>query len=147
MADVNETTAPVACSYINEGMIETQAQLIIKHNLEIGGQFDGRITSSAKVKVLNTAKITADVVCDSFECSGQFEGNIYVKTTATFYKGCNFKGKVFAGKIGMEEGSTVDASVKTISEASFQKLTSEDKGLKSLSDKLKSGYASAVKKK
>ena len=94
-----------------------------KADFRIDGEVEGNITTSGKVVVGNNGKISGKLNCSNADISGNISGNIEVNETLSLMSDSYVQGEIITGKLSVEEGSQVEA---TISMKSYKKLKALD---------------------
>ena len=94
-----------------------------KADFRIEGEVEGNITTSGKVVVGNNGKISGKLNCSNADISGNISGNIEVNETLSLMSDSYVQGEIITGKLSVEEGAQVDA---TISMKSSKKLKALD---------------------
>ena len=94
-----------------------------KADFRIDGEVEGNITTSGKVVVGNNGKISGKLNCSNADISGNISGNIEVNETLSLMSDSYVQGEIITGKLSVEEGAQVDA---TISMKSSKKLKALD---------------------
>ena len=94
-----------------------------KADFRIDGEVEGNITTSGKVVVGSNGKISGKLNCSNADISGNMSGNIEVNETLSLMSDSYVQGEIITGKLSVEEGAQVDA---TISMKSSKKLKALD---------------------
>ena len=94
-----------------------------KADFRIDGEVEGNITTSGKVVVGANGKISGKLNCSNADISGNISGNIEVNETLSLMSDSYVQGEIVTGKLSVEEGAQVDA---TISMKSSKKLKALD---------------------
>ena len=94
-----------------------------KADFRIDGEVEGNITTSGKVVVGANGKISGKLNCSNADISGNISGNIEVNETLSLMSDSYIQGEIITGKLSVEEGAQVDA---TISMKSSKKLKALD---------------------
>ena len=94
-----------------------------KADFRIDGEVEGNITTSGKVVVGTNGKISGKLNCSNADISGNISGNIEVNETLSLMSDSYIQGEIITGKLSVEEGAQVDA---TISMKSSKKLKALD---------------------
>lgn len=94
-----------------------------KADFRIDGEVEGNITTSGKVVVGANGKISGKLNCSNADISGNISGNIEVNETLSLMSDSYVQGEIITGKLSVEEGAQVDA---TISMKSSKKLKALD---------------------
>tara|TARA_B100001063_G_scaffold186241_1_gene176171 strand:+ start:2298 stop:2702 length:405 start_codon:yes stop_codon:yes gene_type:complete len=94
-----------------------------KADFRIDGEVEGNITTTGKVVVGSNGKISGRLNCSNADISGNVSGNIEVNETLSLMTESYIQGEIATGKLSVEEGAQVDA---TISMKSSKKLKALD---------------------
>tara|TARA_S200000501_G_scaffold222990_3_gene209111 strand:- start:1509 stop:1913 length:405 start_codon:yes stop_codon:yes gene_type:complete len=94
-----------------------------KADFRIDGEVEGNITTSGKVVVGANGKISGKLNCSNADISGNISGNVEVSETLSLMSDSYVQGEIVTGKLSVEEGAQVDA---TISMKSSKKLKALD---------------------
>ena len=82
-----------------------------KADFRIDGEVEGNITTSGKVVVGNNGKISGKLNCSNADISGNISGNIEVNETLSLMSDSYVQGEIITGKLSVEEGAQVDATI------------------------------------
>ncbi len=99
-----------------------QGTLISQCDIRIDGSFEGKLTTTGKLVLGESAKLFGDVVCRSCDIWGVMEGKLLVKEVFGLKKSGSITGNVGCQKIFIEEGGVFNGSCKMINESSFEEL-------------------------
>jgi len=104
---------------------EFRGTLIASCDIRIDGFFDGKLYTTGKLVLGETAKLYGNVVCKSCDIYGLMEGKIIVKDVFGLRKTGSINGNVGCQKIFIEEGGLFSGSCKMINESNFEELKSQ----------------------
>ena len=96
-----------------------------KADFRIDGEVEGNITTSGKVVVGNNGKISGKLNCSNADISGNISGNIEVNETLSLMSDSYVQGERITGKLSVEEGSQVDATISMKSSKKLKALDTE----------------------
>ena len=82
-----------------------------KADFRIDGEVEGNITTSGKVVVGANGKISGKLNCSNADISGNISGNIEVNETLSLMSDSYVQGEIITGKLSVEEGAQVDATI------------------------------------
>ena len=103
-----------------------------KADFRIDGEVEGNITTSGKVVVGNNGKISGKLNCSNADISGNISGNIEVNETLSLMSDSYVQGEIITGKLSVEEGAQVDATISMKSSKKLKALdTQEDNSTQS----------------
>lgn len=88
-------------------------------DIRIDGYFEGKIVTTGKLVVGETAKLVGTVFADNCEMWGEFKGNLVVKGYFGLHQSGLFNGEVACKKIFIEEGGTFSGSCRIIADGEF----------------------------
>jgi len=113
------TLSRVAADIIIKG------EIISPTDIRIDGSFEGKLTSSGRVIIGESAKILGDIICNDIDIWGNIQGNVFVKDTFSLKEGGCLTGNIQTRRLHIELGSTFNGNCRMISEAEFAALTGE----------------------
>ena len=96
-----------------------------KADFRIDGEVEGNITTSGKVVVGNNGKISGKLNCSNADISGNISGNIEVNETLSLMSDSYVQGEIITGKLSVEEGAQVDATISMKSSKKLKALDTE----------------------
>jgi len=91
-------------------------------DVRIDGSFEGKLTTTGKLVLGESAKLIGDVICRNCDIWGVMEGNLLVKEIFGLKKSGSITGNVGCQKIFIEEGGIFNGSCKMTNEESFEEL-------------------------
>ena len=96
-------------------IIESSTKIIgdiySKADYRIDGIVDGNITTTGKVVVGKSGKINGKINSSNADISGSVSGKIEVAETLSLMSESLIQGDIVTGKLSVEEGAQVDASI------------------------------------
>ena len=96
-----------------------------KADFRIDGEVEGNITTSGKVVVGANGKISGKLNCSNADISGNISGNIEVNETLSLMSDSYIQGEIITGKLSVEEGAQVDATISMKSSKKLKALDTE----------------------
>ena len=96
-----------------------------KADFRIDGEVEGNITTSGKVVVGANGKISGKLNCSNADISGNISGNIEVNETLSLMSDSYVQGEIITGKLSVEEGAQVDATISMKSSKKLKALDNE----------------------
>ena len=96
-----------------------------KADFRIDGEVEGNITTSGKVVVGANGKISGKLNCSNADISGNISGNIEVTETLSLMSDSYVQGEIITGKLSVEEGAQVDATISMKSSKKLKALDTE----------------------
>ena len=80
-------------------------------DFRIDGIVEGNITTSGKIVVGKSGKITGIINCSNADISGSVSGKIEVNEVLSLMSESLIQGDIITGKLSVEEGAQVEASI------------------------------------
>ena len=106
-----------------------------KADFRIDGEVEGTITTSEKVVVGNNGKISGKLNCSNADISGNVSGTIEGETLSLMSESY-IKGEIATGKLSVEEGAQVDATIAMKSSKKLKALDTQQETILSLKNSL-----------
>ena len=85
--------------------------IISKADFRIDGSVEGNITTTGKVVVGESGKITGKLSCSNADISGSISGQILISETLSLMSESYIQGDITTAKLSVEEGAQVDATI------------------------------------
>lgn len=96
-------------------VIETSTKvvgdIISKADFRIDGSVDGNITTTGKIVVGKSGKVTGKLNCSNADVSGSISGQIKISETLSLMSESYIQGDITTAKLSVEEGAQVDATI------------------------------------
>lgn len=96
---------------IIESSTKIVGDIYSKADFRIDGIVDGNITTTGKVVVGKSGKINGKINSSNADISGSVSGKIEVAETLSLMSESLIQGDIVTGKLSVEEGAQVDASI------------------------------------
>ena len=80
-------------------------------DFRIDGIVEGNVTTSGKIVVGKSGKITGIINCSNADISGSISGKIEVNEVLSLMSESLIQGDIITGKLSVEEGAQVEASI------------------------------------
>ena len=96
---------------IIESSTKIVGDIYSKADFRIDGIVEGNITTTGKVVVGKSGKINGKINSSNADISGSVSGKIEVAETLSLMSESLIKGDIVTGKLSVEEGAQVDASI------------------------------------
>ena len=96
---------------IIESSTKIVGDIYSKADFRIDGIVEGNITTTGKVVVGKSGKINGKINSSNADISGSVSGKIEVAETLTLMSESLIQGDIVTGKLSVEEGAQVDASI------------------------------------
>ncbi len=122
MAKVDPVVNVNTISRISAGTV-IKGEILSPNDIRIDGTFEGRVQSSGRVVIGESAVIKGDIVCTHLDLWGKVEGNVYVKDTLSLKDGCVMNGNLHVRRLSVELGAVFNGNCATISESEFDKIS------------------------
>jgi len=118
---------------IIESSTKIVGDIYSKADFRIDGIVEGNITTTGKVVVGKSGKINGKINSSNADISGSVSGKIEVAETLSLMSESLIQGDIVTGKLSVEEGAQVDASIsmksgkqlKAVEDKSENKIQSE----------------------
>ena len=85
--------------------------IISKADFRIDGTVEGNITTTGKVVVGKSGRITGKLICSNADVSGSINGHILISETLSLMSESYIQGDITTAKLSVEEGAQVDATI------------------------------------
>lgn len=89
-------------------------------DIRIDGFFEGKITTTGKLVIGDSAHLIGEAVAKSCDVWGEMDGKLLLKEYFGLRKTGTFKGKIACNKVFIEESGVFNGSCKIISEDEFE---------------------------
>lgn len=99
---------------------EFRGTLTSNSDIRIDGFFEGKIVTTGKLVIGDSAQLIGDAVAKSCDVWGKMNGKVLIKEYFGLRKTGSFKGKIACNKVFIEEGGVYNGSCRIISEEEFQ---------------------------
>ena len=114
--DVNDV------SHISAGAV-LKGDFTCPSDMRIDGKIEGKVKSSGRIVVGESAEIKGSVLCDILDFWGKIDGDIYVRDTLSLKVGSSVKGSINVRKLQVEIGAEINGECHMITEEDFDKLS------------------------
>ena len=94
-----------------ESSTKIVGDIISKADFRIDGNVEGNITTTGKVVVGKSGKITGKLNCSNADISGSISGQILISETLSLMSESYIQGDITTAKLSVEEGAQVDATI------------------------------------
>ena len=85
--------------------------IVSKADFRIDGLVEGNITTTGKVVVGKSGKISGKLNCSNADVSGSISGQIEISETLSLMSDSYIQGDITTAKLSVEEGAQVDATI------------------------------------
>ena len=85
--------------------------IVSKADFRIDGVVEGNITTTGKVVVGKSGKISGKLNCSNADVSGSISGHIQISETLSLMSESYIQGDITTAKLSVEEGAQVDATI------------------------------------
>ena len=82
-----------------------------KLDFRIDGVVEGNVTTTGKVVVGKSGKISGKLNCSNADVSGSISGQIQISETLSLMSESYIQGEITTAKLSVEEGAQVDATI------------------------------------
>lgn len=97
------------------------------YDIQIDGNFEGKVISQSKVTVGQKAVIKGDIICNNCDFSGKIDGNFFVKDTLALTGSGIVNGDLHIKRLKVELDAKFNGNCHMISEEDFSRLTNSGK--------------------
>ncbi|MEC7414837.1 MAG: polymer-forming cytoskeletal protein [Bacteroidota bacterium] len=96
---------------IIESSTKIVGDIFSEADFRIDGIVEGNITTSGKIVVGKSGKINGKINCSNADISGSISGKIEVAEVLSLMSESLIQGDIITGKLSVEEGAQVEASI------------------------------------
>ena len=97
-----------------------KGDIISDSNIRIDGELVGNLSTTGKLVIGPTGKITGDIVCQNADVEGTVEGTIKVDGVLLLKSTAKFYGEITTAKIGVENGAEFNGTCKMSDNGSYK---------------------------
>ena len=94
-----------------ESSTKIVGDIVSKADFRIDGVVEGNITTTGKVVVGASVKISGKLNCSNADVSGSISGHIQISETLSLMSESYIQGDITTAKLSVEEGAQVDATI------------------------------------
>ena len=94
-----------------ESSTKILGDIVSKADFRIDGVVEGNITTTGKVVVGKSGKISGKLNCSNADVSGSISGHIQISETLSLMSESYIQGDITTAKLSVEEGAQVDATI------------------------------------
>ena len=94
-----------------ESSTKIVGEIASKADFRIDGVVEGNITTTGKVVVGTSGKISGKLNCSNADVSGSISGHIQISETLSLMSESYIQGDITTAKLSVEEGAQVDATI------------------------------------
>ena len=94
-----------------ESSTKIVGEIVSKADFRIDGVVEGNITTTGKVVVGKSGKISGKLNCSNADVSGSISGHIEISETLSLMSESYIQGDITTAKLSVEEGAQVDATI------------------------------------
>ena len=96
-------------------------------DFRIDGKVEGTITTTGKVVIGEEGIVKGKISCENSDVAGSVKGNLDVSGILSLKSSARIEGEVIAGKLAVESGANVDASISMKGAKKMKALSSTEK--------------------
>ena len=96
-------------------------------DFRIDGNVEGTITTSGKVVVGEEGLVSGNITCVNSDIAGRVKGSLDVSGGLSRKSSAKIEGKVIAGKLAIEAGANVDATISMKGAKKMKALSTDEK--------------------
>lgn len=89
--------------------------IISPADFRLDGELIGNFTSNGKLVIGPAGSVKGDIICNTADIEGKFEGKIQVEEILNIKESANIIGEVVIGKLSVEPGAIFNASCVMLS--------------------------------
>ena len=94
-----------------EASTKIVGDIVSKADFRIDGKVEGNITTTGKVVIGKSGKISGKLNCSNADVSGSISGHIQISETLSLMSESYIQGDITTAKLSVEEGAQVDATI------------------------------------
>ncbi|MFL2602889.1 MAG: polymer-forming cytoskeletal protein [Flavobacteriaceae bacterium] len=94
-----------------EASTKIVGDIVSKADFRIDGIVEGNITTTGKVVIGKSGKISGKLNCSNADVSGSISGHIQISETLSLMSESYIQGDITTAKLSVEEGAQVDATI------------------------------------
>ena len=113
--DIREKTTRIT------GNITSQA------DFRIDGKVEGTITTTGRVVIGEEGVVEGKITCENSDIAGTIKGNLDISGILSLKSSARIEGEVVAGKLAVESGASVDASISMKGAKKMKAISSTEK--------------------
>ena len=102
-------------------------EIVSEADFRIDGKVEGTISTSGKVVIGEEGVVSGKIVCENSDIAGTIKGNLDVSGILSLKSSARIEGEVVAGKLAVESGANVDASISMKGAKKMKALSSTEK--------------------
>jgi len=96
-------------------------------DFRIDGNVEGTITTSGKVVVGEEGFVSGNITCVNSDIAGRVKGSLDVSGVLSLKSSAKIEGQVIAGKLAIEAGANVDATISMKGAKKMKALSTDEK--------------------
>lgn len=96
-------------------------------DFRIDGKVEGTISTTGKVVIGEEGIVSGKIICENSDVAGTIKGNLDVAGILSLKSSARIEGEVVAGKLAVESGASVDASISMKGAKKMKALSSNEK--------------------
>ena len=96
-------------------------------DFRIDGNVQGTITTSGKVVVGEEGLVSGNITCVNSDIAGRVKGSLDVSGVLSLKSSAKIEGQVIAGKLAIEAGANVDATISMKGAKKMKALSTDEK--------------------
>ena len=96
-------------------------------DFRIDGNVEGTITTSGKVVVGEEGLVSGNITCVNSDIAGRVKGSLDVSGVLSLKSSAKIEGQVIAGKLAIEAGANVDATISMKGAKKMKALSTDEK--------------------
>ena len=96
-------------------------------DFRIDGKVEGTITTTGRVVIGEEGVVEGKIMCENSDIAGTIKGNLDISGILSLKSSARIEGEVVAGKLAVESGASVDASISMKGAKKMKAISSTEK--------------------
>ena len=101
--------------------------IISQADFRIDGKVEGTITTTGRVVIGEEGVVEGKITCENSDIAGTIKGNLDISGILSLKSSARIEGEVVAGKLAVESGANVDASISMKGAKKMKAISSTEK--------------------
>jgi len=100
--------------------------IISPADFRLDGELIGNFTSSGKLVIGPAGSVKGDIICNTADIEGKFEGKIQIEDTLNIKQSANIVGEAIVGKLSVEPGAVFNATCVMLSKTDKNTISANE---------------------
>jgi len=96
-------------------------------DFRIDGKVEGTITTTGRIVIGEEGVVEGKITCENSDIAGTIKGNLDISGILSLKSSARIEGEVVAGKLAVESGANVDASISMKGAKKMKAISSTEK--------------------